>query len=111
MVALNEILGVQHRVILNFTAGSGFTGIAGAGGDRTITSRGKTYNIEDVGGGWGQGGGDAHGRGSESWERANSPGGSVHSGRGRGREHGHGRARPRPRPRDRDRDRDRDRIG
>ena len=28
MVALNEILGVQHRVILNFTAGSGFTGIA-----------------------------------------------------------------------------------
>ena len=28
MIALNEILGVQHRVILNFTAGYGFTGIA-----------------------------------------------------------------------------------
>ena len=28
MMALNEILGVQHRVILNFTAGYGFTGIA-----------------------------------------------------------------------------------
>ena len=28
LMALNEILGVQHRVILNFTAGYGFTGIA-----------------------------------------------------------------------------------
>ena len=28
MMALNEILGVQHRVILNFTSGYGFTGIA-----------------------------------------------------------------------------------
>ena len=28
MMAVNEILGVQHRVILNFTSGYGFTGIA-----------------------------------------------------------------------------------
>ncbi len=28
MMATNEILGVQHRVILNFTSGYGFTGIA-----------------------------------------------------------------------------------
>jgi simple sugar transport system permease protein len=28
LMATNEVLGVQHRVILNFTAGSGFTGIA-----------------------------------------------------------------------------------
>ena len=28
MMAINEILGVQHRTILNFTAGYGFTGIA-----------------------------------------------------------------------------------
>ena len=28
LMALNEILGVQHRVMLNFTAGYGFTGIA-----------------------------------------------------------------------------------
>lgn len=28
MMALNEILGVQHKLILNFTAGYGFTGIA-----------------------------------------------------------------------------------
>lgn len=28
MVGLNEILGVQHRLLLNFTAGYGFTGIA-----------------------------------------------------------------------------------
>ena len=28
LVALNEILGVQGRVILNFTSGYGFTGIA-----------------------------------------------------------------------------------
>ena len=28
MMALNEVLGVHHRVILNFTAGYGFTGIA-----------------------------------------------------------------------------------
>lgn len=27
-VAVNEIMGVQHRVILNFTAGTGFAGIA-----------------------------------------------------------------------------------
>lgn len=28
MMAINEILGVQHRTILNFTSGYGFTGIA-----------------------------------------------------------------------------------
>ena len=28
MMAINEILGVQHRLILNFTSGYGFTGIA-----------------------------------------------------------------------------------
>ncbi|MEM1200988.1 MAG: ABC transporter permease [Pseudomonadota bacterium] len=28
LMATNEILGVQHRVVLNFTAGYGFTGIA-----------------------------------------------------------------------------------
>ncbi len=28
LVAVNEIMGVQHRVILNFTAGTGFAGIA-----------------------------------------------------------------------------------
>lgn len=28
MVGVNELLGVQHRLILNFTAGAGFTGIA-----------------------------------------------------------------------------------
>ena len=28
-MALNEILGVQHRLILDFSAGYGFTGIAG----------------------------------------------------------------------------------
>ncbi len=28
MMALNEILGVQHKLLLNFTAGYGFTGIA-----------------------------------------------------------------------------------
>lgn len=28
LVGVNEILGVQHRLILNFTAGAGFTGIA-----------------------------------------------------------------------------------
>ena len=28
LMAINEILGVQHRVILNFTSGYGFTGIA-----------------------------------------------------------------------------------
>jgi simple sugar transport system permease protein len=28
MVGLNEIMGVQHRLLLNFTAGYGFTGIA-----------------------------------------------------------------------------------
>ncbi len=28
MVAVNEVMGVHHRVILNFTAGYGFTGIA-----------------------------------------------------------------------------------
>ncbi len=28
LMATNEVLGVQHRVILNFTAGYGFTGIA-----------------------------------------------------------------------------------
>jgi simple sugar transport system permease protein len=28
LMAINEVLGVQHRVILNFTAGYGFTGIA-----------------------------------------------------------------------------------
>ena len=28
MMSLNEILGVQQRVILNFTSGYGFTGIA-----------------------------------------------------------------------------------
>jgi len=28
MMALNEILGVQHRLLLNFTSGYGFTGIA-----------------------------------------------------------------------------------
>ena len=28
LMSINEILGVQHRVILNFTAGYGFTGIA-----------------------------------------------------------------------------------
>ena len=28
MMAINEILGVQHRIILNFTSGYGFTGIA-----------------------------------------------------------------------------------
>lgn len=28
MMAINEILGVQHRVLLNFTSGYGFTGIA-----------------------------------------------------------------------------------
>jgi len=28
MMALNEILGVQHKLILNFTSGYGFTGIA-----------------------------------------------------------------------------------
>jgi len=28
MVGLNEIIGVQHRLLLNFTAGYGFTGIA-----------------------------------------------------------------------------------
>jgi len=27
-MSVNEILGVQHKVILNFTAGFGFTGIA-----------------------------------------------------------------------------------
>ena len=27
-VGLNEILGVQHRLLLDFTAGYGFTGIA-----------------------------------------------------------------------------------
>ena len=27
-VALNELAGVQHRLLLNFTAGYGFTGIA-----------------------------------------------------------------------------------
>jgi simple sugar transport system permease protein len=27
-VALNELMGVQHRILLNFTAGYGFTGIA-----------------------------------------------------------------------------------
>jgi simple sugar transport system permease protein len=28
LVAVNEVMGVQHRVILNFTAGTGFAGIA-----------------------------------------------------------------------------------
>ena len=28
MMAINEILGVQHRIVLNFTSGYGFTGIA-----------------------------------------------------------------------------------
>jgi simple sugar transport system permease protein len=28
MMALNEILGVQHKLLLNFTSGYGFTGIA-----------------------------------------------------------------------------------
>ena len=28
MMAINEIMGVQHRLILNFTSGYGFTGIA-----------------------------------------------------------------------------------
>jgi len=28
LVSVNEIMGVQHRVVLNFTAGYGFTGIA-----------------------------------------------------------------------------------
>ena len=28
MMAVNEIMGVHHRVLLNFTAGYGFTGIA-----------------------------------------------------------------------------------
>jgi general nucleoside transport system permease protein len=28
LMSINEVLGVQHRVILNFTAGYGFTGIA-----------------------------------------------------------------------------------
>jgi len=28
MMAINEVVGVQHRLILNFTAGYGFTGIA-----------------------------------------------------------------------------------
>jgi simple sugar transport system permease protein len=30
MMAINDILGVQHKLILNFTAGYGFTGIAAA---------------------------------------------------------------------------------
>ena len=28
MMALNEVLGVQHKLLLNFTSGYGFTGIA-----------------------------------------------------------------------------------
>lgn len=28
LLAINEVMGVQHRAILNFTAGYGFTGIA-----------------------------------------------------------------------------------